>query len=483
MINFLQNPILTYLLNDGRGRERFGEISFLYAIIPFANVIFTYGMTTAFFRFSNKAEDKNKLFETSFGSLLVSTILFGFAFWLFRVPIAGFLSLSAHPEYITWAILIISLDALAAIPFARLRAEGKPRKYAFVRIAGIVINLISIVVFVGFSPHWVAEHPDSLYAAWYNKYTPTGFVLMANILQNLFVFLMLFREWRSFRFRFDAVLWRSILAYSSPFVIIGLGGMVNETLDRIMLLKFSSGGAAAAKEAVGIYSSNYKLAIIITLFIRAFQMAAEPFFFNQSTDKNAPKTYARVMKWFVITICFAFLSTALFFDIWKYIEGPAYRSGLGVVPILLFANIALGIYYNLAVWYKITDQLKYGIGITLVGAAITLIINFIFIPHYGMWACAWATFTCYTSMMIISYFAGQRYFPVPYPVRKLMTYLAVMTVLFFVQKGVYALTADMGSAFVIRLVSGMLLMLAFVRLVWVAERKELQGFPLIGKFI
>jgi len=483
MINFLQNPILTYLLSDGRGRERFGEISFLYAIIPFANVIFTYGMTTAFFRFSNKATDKNKLFETSFGSLLVSTILLGFAFWLCRVPIAGFLSLSAHPEYITWAIIIIALDAVAAIPFARLRAEGKPRRYAFVRVAGIVINLISIVVFVGFSPHWVAAHPDSLYAAWYNQYTPTGFVLMANILQNLFVFLMLFREWSSFRFRFDAVLWRNILAYSSPFVIIGLGGMVNETLDRVMLLKFSSGGAAAAKEAVGIYNSNYKLAIIITLFIRAFQMAAEPFFFNQSTDKNAPKTYARVMKWFVITICFAFLSTALFLDVWKYIEGPAYRSGLGVVPILLFANIALGIYYNLAVWYKITDQLKYGIGITLAGAAITLIINFIFIPHYGMWACAWATFICYTSMMVISYLAGQRYFPVPYSIRKLITYLAVMTLLFFVQKGVYSLTADIGSAFIIRLSSGILLMLAFIRLVWVTERKELQGFPLIGKYM
>lgn len=479
MINFLQNPILTYLLNDGRGRERFGEISFLYAVIPFANVIFTYGMTTAYFRFVNKTEDKDKLFQTTFGSLLFSTIFLGFAFWLFRLPIAAFLSLNAHPEYITWAIIIIALDALTTIPFARLRAAGRPRKYAFVRLAGIFINLISIVVFVGLSPKWVAAHPDSMYAHWYTQYSATGFVLLANILQNAFVFLALYKEWKGFRFRFDAALWRTILAYSLPFVIIGLGGMVNETLDRVMLLKFSSGGTAAAKEAVGIYNSNYKLAIIITLFIRAFQMAAEPFFFNQAEDKNAPKVYARVMKWFVITICFAFLSTVLFLDVWKYIEGPAYRSGLGVVPILLFANIALGIYYNLAVWYKITAKLQWGIGITLFGAALTLIINYAFIPRYGMWACAWATLICYSSMMVISYFAGQKYFHVPYPRKKLLGYLGVIVLLFLLQRGVYELT----PSFVIRFATGCLFMLVFVGLVLKAERAELKSFPVIGKFV
>ncbi len=237
MINFLQNPILTYLLNDGRGRERFGEISFLYAVIPFANVIFTYGMTTAFFRFSAKAEDKDRLFQTTFGSLLGSTILLSLLFYAIRMPIAGFLNLGAHTEYITWAIIIIALDALAAIPFARLRAAGRPRKYAFVRLAGICINLLSIVFLVGMAPHWVATHRGSGFAHWYSRYTATGFVLMANILQNVFVFLALWREWQGFRFRFDTALLRTILAYSLPFVIIGLGGMVNETLDRVMLLK------------------------------------------------------------------------------------------------------------------------------------------------------------------------------------------------------------------------------------------------------
>jgi O-antigen/teichoic acid export membrane protein len=479
MISFLQNPILTYLLNDSRGRERFGEISSLYTIIPFANVIFTYGMTTAFFRFNNKSQDKDKLFQTTFGSLLVSTIFLSIAFWLFRVPIADFLSLNKHPEYITWAIIIIALDALTTIPFARLRAAGRPRKYAFVRITGIVINLLAILFFVGFSPGWVAAHPGSGYAHWYHQYTATGFVLMANTLQNVFVFLILYSEWKTFRFRFDAALWRTILAYSLPFIIIGLGGMVNETIDRLMLLHFSTGGTAAAKEAVGVYNSNYKLAIIITLFIRAFQMAAEPFFFNQAEDKNAPRTYARVMKWFIITICIAFLSTVLFLDVWKYIEGPAYRKGLGVVPILLLANIALGIYYNLAVWYKITAKLHWGIAITLFGAVLTLAINYVFIPEYGMWACAWATLICYTSMMIISYMAGQKYFPVPYPMKKLLSYLGTILILFLIHNRISYLT-DM---FVVRFVSGCVELLAFLALVYRVEQTELKSFPVIGRFV
>ncbi len=238
------------------------------------------------------------------------------------------------------------------------------------------------------------------------------------------------------------------------------------------------GGTGAAKEAVGIYNSNYKLAIIITLFIRAFQMAAEPFFFAQSADKNAPKTYARVMKWFVITVCFAFLSTVLFLDVWQYIEGPAYRSGLGVVPILLLANIALGIYYNLAVWYKITAKLIWGIGITLFGAALTLLINFAFIPRFGMWACAWATLICYATMMVVSYLAGQKHFPVPYPMKKLLSYLVVIVLMALAQQGIMALT----HIVLLRLTSGCIMLLAFIALVWKTERKELAGFPVIGRF-
>ena len=478
MLNYLQNPILTYLLNNAAGRDRFGEISSIYSLMTFGNVLFTYGMETAYFRFANTVKDKDTLYQTSFGSLIYSTVVLTFLFWLCRMPIAHFLKLDDHPEYITWAVLIIALDALTAIPFARLRQEERPRKYAFIKVAGIAINLFFVIFFVGISPKIVAGNPTGMYASWYNHYSSTGFVLLANILQNAFVFGMLYREWGAFRFRFDAALWRTVIAYSMPFIIIGLGGMFNETLDRIMLLKLYH--PALAKEAVAIYSSNYKLAIVITLFIRAFRMAAEPFFFAQSGDKNAPKTYAKVMKWFVITICFAFLGTVLFLDILQHLEASSYRKGLGVVPILLYANIALGIYYNLSVWYKISGQLRYGIGITLFGAALTLAINFAFIPRFGMWACAWATFICYGSMMVLSWYYGQKHFPVPYPVKKLLSFLGVITVLFLLQKLISHVTPH---SFVIHIVSGIVLMLLFVRLVFVVEKKELRAFPVIGKWI
>ena len=482
MLNYLQNPILTYLLNDAAGMAKFGEISTIYAMIPFANVLFTYGMETAFFRFSNTVKDKDKstLYQTVFGSLLYSTLILGILFWLCRVPIASFLKVPNHPEYISWAILIVALDALTAIPFARLRQEGKPRKYAFVKVSGIAINLIAVVFLVGISPRIVAAHPHGLYAHWYRHYSPTGFVLLANILQNLFVLLMLVQEWKIFRFRFDAALWRTIMAYSAPFVIIGLGGMVNEVLDRNMLLHlFHPENPELAKRTVAVYSSNYKLAIVITLFIRAFKMAAEPFFFSQSADKNAPATYAKVMKWFVITLCLAFLSTVLFLDIWKKMEGSSYWVGLGVVPILLFANIALGIYYNLAVWYKITAQLRYGIAITLVGAVITLVLNYLFIPSFGMYASAWATLICYTTMMVLCYYYGQKHFPVPYNVKKLLSLLGVIIVLFLIHWGISAMTTHA----IIRIGSGVVLMSAFLALIFKVERKELRAFPIIGKHL
>lgn len=479
LLNYLLTPLLTYILHTPKGQADYGDFSVLYAAMSFANVVFTYGMETAYFRFAANGEDKERLFQTGFGSLIVTTVLLSGVLLLFRAPLADMLGVAGHTEYITLSIIIIAADTLAAIPFARLRQAGRPRKYALTRVLGITVNVLLTVIFIALSPGWVAQHPASGYAQWYADHTRPGLMLLAGAAGSLTTLLLLWQEWKDFRFHFDAALWRKIIAYSAPFIIIGLGGMVNETLDRIMLRNLFVGSTLAARQEVAIYSANYKLAIFITLFIQAFRMAAEPFFFNQSSDKNAPKTYARVMKWFVITLCFAFLFTALFLDVWKYMVGKEYRTGLGVVPVLLYANLALGIYYNLAVWYKITGQLRWGIGITLFGAALTLAINFAFIPVYGMKACAWATAICYVSMMILSYIAGQKYFPVPYATKKLLSYIGVITVLFALQQGVYALSAS----FTIRLLSGCVLMLAFIALVMKMERAELRSFPVVGRFI
>lgn len=480
LIGFVLNPLITYLLNSPYGAEQYGEYSTLMAAIPFLNVLFTYGMETAYFRFSNMEKiDRGNIFRTSFSSLIISTLLLSILIILCRVPIAHFFQLDHHPEYITWCVWVIALDTLSVLPFAKLRQEGRPRRYAFTKVAGVVVNILGVILLVGIGPGYVQRHPEGSFAQWYQQYTTTGFLILAFVAQSAVTMLLLLREWIGFRFKLDLALWRTILAYALPFILIGLGGMVNETMDRLMLQHFFNGTEAAAKRAVGIYNANYKIAIFITLFIQAFKMAAEPFFFNHATDKNAPNTYARVMKWFVITLCLAFLFTALFLDIWKYLNGSAYRSGLGVVPILLFANIALGIYYNLAVWYKITAQLKYGMFITLVGAAVTLILNYVFIPRYGMYACAWATLICYVLMMVLSYYYGQKHFPVPYPVKKLLGYLGAIVLLFFIHQWWGRYVHSMAG----RTGAGVVLGLAFVALILKTERKELKGFPVIGKYL
>jgi O-antigen/teichoic acid export membrane protein len=479
-IGYLQTPIITYLLQDRAGQAAYGEFSVLYAGISLANILFTYGMETAFFRYASKGEDKQQLFQTAFSSLLVSTFLLSIVFILFRQPLANAIDLSTHPEYITWSVIVIAFDTLSTIPFARLRQEGRPRKYAFVRISGIVLNLILTVFFLYFSQQYVNHNPDTAYAHWFLSHSKGGLLILPNMAGSILTFLLLFAEWKDFRFEYDKTLWLKLWRYGSPMIIVGLGGMINETMDRVMLERLHTGSIEIAKVAVGIYSANYKIAIFITLFIQAFKMAAEPFFFNQSNDKNAPATYARIMKWFTITLCIAFLFTSLYLDIWQYMVPKSYRSGLAVVPILLFANICLGIYYNLSVWYKITDNMRKGMYITLIGAVITLVLNFAFIPEYGMMACAWATCICYFTMMVLSYFWGKRHFPVPYPVRKIVMYIGMMLLLFGLQQTV---NYYLPGSFVLHLISGTALMLVFLTLILTKEKEELKKMPLIGKYL
>jgi O-antigen/teichoic acid export membrane protein len=488
MLNFLLTPLLTHLLADQQGMVDFGNMNIIFAWIAAANIIFTYGLETAYFRFSNKNEhSKESIFYTAFGSILVSTIALTLILVLLKNPIQTFLELGNHSEYIVWCAGILALDTLSAIPFARLRQEGKPRKYAFIKLAGILINILFIVLFIAILPKWVNKHPDNFFSEWFQSKSRLGFILLANLFQSLFVFLMLYKEWRIFRFRIDKELWVKMVRYSSPMLIIGLAGMVNEVMDRQFLDKLLPYGDAANKRIVAIYSANYKLAIFITLFIQAFKMAAEPFFFSQAKEKNAPVMYARVMKWFVITLALAFLFSALYIDIWKVtiIQGKSYRSGVGVVPILLMANIFLGIYYNLSVWYKLTDRMAMGIYITIIGAAITFVGNYFFIPAWGMYASAWATFVCYFVMMILAYFMGQKYFPIPYPVKKILSYLTVMLIFFFIKSGIDYLTSGLNYPLQLslRVITASALMVLYLRLIVKVERVELKTMPFIGKYI
>ena len=454
-------------------------MSVMYAAIPFLNVIFTYGMETAYFRFSNKQHNKADVFHTSMISLLGSTVVLTTLLILLRHPLADLLQLSRYPEFITLSAIIIGLDALTAIPFAKLRQDERPVKYAMVRIGGILLNIAALYFFVSVCPKLSANDPDGLIAQYYRRDWAVGYVLLANLIQAAFTALLLLKEFQSLRFRFNVALWKEMMLYSAPLIIAGFGGMINETLDRIMLLRWVPAATeAAAKAEVGTYSAVYKLSILITLAVQAFRMGAEPFFFKQASSGNAPNVYARVMKFFVITLCIMFLFVMLYLDVLKYfIQNPDMYRGLHIVPILLFANIFLGIYYNLSIWYKLSNKTSPGAWITIIGAVVTIIINYFFIPRYGFLACAWAHFFCYGSMMVISYFWGQNNYPVPYNVGKLSVYMALAAIWW----AVFNLIDDSVNHLLLRLAIGTLFLLAYIAIILYNERRELGALSIVGK--
>jgi len=476
-LNYLLTP---YLLLHFKNAS-FGEISLLYAAIPLLNVLFTYGMETAYFRFYNTHPEPKKVYSTISISLIGSTIFFTLMLLLFRHPFAALLNVQQHVDYVTVVALIIGVDALTAIPFARLRQLGKPKKYAFIRLCSIGVNIAATYFFISICPKWVAANPTGWTAGWYNANWGVGYVFLANLLASFSTLLLLWKEFSGFEKKFDNELWKTLMLYSMPLIVAGLGGMINETFDRILLAKLAPFPTSELRNGeVGIYSACYKLSMLITFSVQAFRMAAEPFFFKQAQDKNAPRTYARVMKFFVITLCIMFLSVVLFIDVWKYfITRHSMWVGLSVVPILLLANMFLGIYYSLSIWYKLGSKTTAGATITLIGAGITLLINFIFIPYYSYIASAWATFFCYGSMMVISYVWGQKNYRIPYAWKKLVAYMVIAVMLF----GIHQLIKNWAPNIYVNLASAVILLAAYFSFVVKIEKKEFKKMPVIGKFV
>lgn len=476
-INYLLTPYLTYKLS----LAVYGQQSEMYALIPFLNVVFTYGMETAYFRFSNKDIDEKKVFSTAGFSLITSTVFLTGLLLLFRQQVASLVSLPTHPEFITWAAWVIALDTLTTLPFAKLRYEGRPRKYAFIRVLSILINVGSVYFFYSLLPGLATKYPGSVFAKYYDPSVGAGYYIIANIFASAFTFLALLPEFLSIRMQWNKELWKQMMVYSLPLMVAGFAGMINETFDRIMLGWWSPLATNDLRmQQVGIYSACYKLSLLITMFIQAFRMGAEPFFFQQAKGEDARKIYARVMKFFVITICIMFLFVVLYLDIWKqFIRNRHMWAGLGVVPILLIANMALGVYYNLSIWYKLSHNTRAGATITIIGAAITLAINYFFIPRYSYMACAWATLICYASMMVISYYWGQKVYRVPYSTKKLLGYFCVMLVFYFMDIGLCALT----PAVWLHLLAGTALFLLYLMFVFSIEKNELKRIPVVGKWV
>ncbi|MFM1962080.1 MAG: hypothetical protein RLZZ172_925 [Bacteroidota bacterium] len=429
-INYLLNPILTLIY----AAEPFGEISILFAGAAFLNIVFTFGMETAYFRFSRDHEFR-QVFNNTFVIILSTTTFFTILLLLNKEPLATFMGVGKHPEYVVYMVLIVALDSLAVIPFSKLRQESRPKKFAVIKLLNILVNVGLVIFFLYYCKGAAERGEKSMIASFYKAELGIGYVFISQLVASGLTWMLLVKEWKSFRFEPDKQLIATIFRYSLPMIIVGFGGMINETIDRFLLLKRFP-DALHQMEAVGIYTANYKLAALIVIFIQAFRMGAEPFFFKNADNSNAKETYARIMNFFVIACCICFLGVSLFPDIWKHFMGvskhPEYLSGLFLVPILMLAKIFLGIYYNLSIWYKLTDKISTGAYITIGGALITIAVNYTLIPYLGYLASALATVVCYASMMLASYVLGQKHYPVPYDVKKCFGYIGLSIILFII---------------------------------------------------
>lgn len=468
-LGYLMNLSLPFLFARAATTADLAQV---YAIIPFLNVLFTYGLETAYFRFAQE-EDRGKLYSTLSLSLIGSTLLFTALLFLFRPAITAAAGLERHPEYVTWMCWILFFDTLATLAFARLRLENRPRKYAFVRVAGILVNILVVVLFLGIIPRMVQENPDGFLSVIYNDKDPIRYYLLGNLCGSLFVFLLLVKEYRDIRFHFNTALWKRVMEYSYPLIIVGMGGMINDMLSRLVYRHVVDLTTAEADKELGIFANLYRLAVLVTIMIQAFRMAAEPFFFNSSKEDNVQKKYARVMKFFVIACCFMFLGIGLYRDVLQEIitlKSDEWGEGIYIVPILAMGNIFLGIYYNLSIWYKLTNRNLYGAWITLGGAVITVALNLLLIPWLHYLGAALATFCCYLFMMIISYYMGQKYYPVPYAKKKLLAYLVLVTLIYLVHRGILQLWNPLWFS----IASGTMLFLAFAWFISKVERKEVR---------
>jgi O-antigen/teichoic acid export membrane protein len=334
----------------------------------------------------------------------------------------------------------------------------------------ILLNIATVYFFLTVCPAIIKKNPNSILHFVYSARFGVAYVLIANVAASFFQLAALSKEWSGVKLHINKTLWKEVMIYALPLTIAGFAGMINETFDRVMLQRWSPLKGDAATFEVGVYSACYKLSILITLFVQAFRMGAEPFFFKQSSEDNAPKVYARVMKFFVLTICLMFLLVALYLDVRKilFIRDVKMWPGLRVVPILLFGNMFLGIYYNLSIWYRLSRKTTAGAYITLIGAGITLFVNFIFIPYFSYMACAWATFFCYGTMMVISYIWGQQSYPVPYAWKKLLAYMVIVVVIYFVHLAIISIWKNELLNYTI----GTLFLMLYGLFIYQVERKE-----------
>ncbi len=419
MLSFLLVRLYTGILPTAE----YGEVSIVLSWMVFFNVFLSYGMETAFFRFYNTEKDKQNVVATSTITIFWSSIFFLFVALIFRNALANWANIAV--QYITYSIWILVLDALVIVPFSKLRATQRPIRYAVIKIGNVMVNLLLNLFFLLLLPKLAEANPNSFIGNVYVENFEIGYIFVSNLLASLLTFIVLSPNYLSLNRKFDKTLWLKMMQYGLPILVAGIAFAVNEHFDKILLGYWLPENIA--KTEVGAYSACYKLGLFMVLFATAFRLGIEPFFFSHSGNEKAPQTYAMITKYFVILGSLILLGVIVFADVLKFLllDNKSYWEAMKVVPLIILANFFLGIYNNLSVWYKLTDKTKMGAYISIVGAIITLVLNFLLIPTLSYYGSAIATITAYGSMMFISYYLGNKYYPIPYDIKKISRYLLI----------------------------------------------------------
>lgn len=470
VLNFVVlTPLYTYLFADP---SEYGVLSDMYVYAALLIVILTYRMETTFFRFGRKAEDLERTYSTTVWSILGTTII-GVCILIFFAPeLATWLKYPEYPQYVQWFALIIGFDALAALPFARLRLLNRPLRFAILKALAILINIGLVVLFLIILPRYGADLLAD-FQQMIGIETRVGLIFFANLLTSAFTLLLLLPELRTIKWTYDRALIQRMIIYAAPLFVVSLSAVINQLINIPLLKNLLPFDLETNLAEAGIFAACGKIAIFMSLFNQAFNYAAEPFFFKNADRTDAKEIYARVGQVFTAVGAFIFLGIYLFLDVLKYFIGSAYWEGLSVVPFLLMSYLMLGLYYNFAIWYKLTDKTSYGAWISLAGAAITLGLNFALIPSLSYYGSAIASLSCYAFMAWACYYFGRKHYTIPYPIRQMGLYIGGAIIVAVV----YSQIPQDFSVILLYLIR-IILLLSFLGFIWKVDKKpflELMG--------
>ncbi|WP_279150308.1 lipopolysaccharide biosynthesis protein [Muribaculum intestinale] len=425
-LNWCLVPLYTRLFPE----DMYGVVTYVYSIVALALIILTYGMETGFFRFANHERYSNpdEVYSTSLTSLGFTSTLFFALVLLFLEPVSRAMECVGHESYVWMMALAVAIDAYSCIPFAYLRYKKRPVRFAMLKLVNIGLNIVLNIFFLLICP-WLMRVAPGWVEWFYVADLGIGYIFLSNLIASAVTLLMLLPDIVRIPLKFNGRLLREMLAYSFPLLVLGIAGIMNQTLDKILYPVLATSDAMAG---LGIYGANYKIAIVMVMFIQAFRFAYEPFIFSQSRERgdNKLQAYRDAMKYFVIFALFIFLGVMYYLDILRYFVRPDYWAGLKVVPVIMAAEFFFGVFFNLSLWYKLTDKTVWGTWFSLLGLAVTVGLNVLLVPRYGYMGCAWAAFCCYGVMMLASYFVGNAKYPIGYNVGRLMFYVGLAAVLY-----------------------------------------------------